>query len=285
MVYLSVLIPAYNEKTSILETINKIKSVFSPLVCDYEIIVINDGSKDGTKEVLSKIKDINIINNPYNLGYGASLKKGLCVAQGEYIIITDADGTYPIGDIPKLLKYHTQYDMVVGARIGKNVNIPLLRRPAKKILTGLANLMSERKILDLNSGFRIFRKDMALKFYRLYPSGFSFTSTITLAALTNEYTVKYIPIDYFKRTGKSTISPIKDFIRFIALIFKITLYFNPLKFFLIPGIVMLIGGVIYGVYQILNVTTGLGKLPIILILGGMQICFLGIFADMISKRI
>ncbi len=280
----SVLIPAYNEEKSIVDTIKRIKKVFLEIKESYEIIVINDGSKDNTNYLLSKIKGIKVINNPYNLGYGASLKRGLIESNGEFILITDADGTYPIDDIPRLLKHINNYDMVIGARIGKNTYIPLLRRPAKKILGIFANLLTKRKIYDLNSGLRVFRKDMAMKFYRLYPSGFSFTTTITLAALTNDYTVKHISINYFKRKGKSTIHPIKDFIGFNALILRIVLYFKPLKFFLTPGIILILSGFIFGLYQIMSTGMGLGQLPIILILGGIQICFIGLLAEVIIHK-
>jgi glycosyltransferase involved in cell wall biosynthesis len=278
---LSILIPAYNEEESIKSTIEDIKSTIKDM--EYEIIVINDNSKDKTKDILKEIENINIINNPYNLGYGASLKKGLKKAKYDWILITDADGTYPIKSIPDLLKHKDNYDMVVGARTGKNVHIPLIRKPAKKILNILANFLTGKKIPDLNSGLRLFKKAMAMEFYNMYPNGFSFTSTITLCAFTNNYTVKYIPIDYGKRTGKSSIKS-RDFFGFIKLMLKIMLFFDPLKFFLWPGILFMIAGITYGIYQFLIFPTGLGQLPIILVLGGFQIIFLGFIAELVVNN-
>ena len=173
--------------------------------------------------------------------------------------------------------------MVVGARTGKNVSIPLFRLPAKWIIGKIANFMTGRKIEDVNSGLRVFNKQKALEFIKLYPSGFSFTTTITLAFLTNDYTIKYIPINYFKRQGKSSIRPIKDFIGFIALIFRVIMYFRPLKFFFIPGLFSICLGIIYGILQ-LKSSGGLGEFPILFILGGIMICYLGVTADMIVKR-
>ena len=276
----SILIPIYNEEDAINETLNSIRKVMQGQ--SYEIIAIDDGSRDGTGMILANANGLKVITNPYNLGYGASLKKGLLAAAGEYIIITDADGTYPIAAIPELLNYLPRYDMVVGARRQMR-NVPLLRRPAKMILTFLANTLTGRRVKDLNSGLRVFRKDMAMQFYRLYPDGFSFTSTITLAAMTNGYTVKYIPINYYKRKGKSSIKPIRDFIGFSTLIFKIMMYFDPLKFFLLPGLFIMLLGVAYGVYQFITINN-IAQLPILLVLGGLQICFMGLVADLIVKR-
>lgn len=277
---LSVLIPAFNEEESIQDTVNRVKKALPHA----EIIVINDGSKDSTGKILEKLSDVKVITNPYNLGYGASLKKGLLEASGDYVAITDADGTYPIEDLPKLLKEIPSVDMVVGSRTGKNVHIPFFRRPAKWFIGKLANFMSGKKIPDLNSGLRIFDKQKAKEFIRLYPSGFSFTTTITLAFLTNDYTINYIPINYFKRKGKSTIHPIKDFIGFITLIFRIILNFRPIKFFLAPGIFLLFAGMAYGIWQVITLPQGLGEFPVLLFITGLQIVLMGFIADAVSKR-
>ncbi len=276
---ISIVIPIYNEQSVVLDTIERVKIV----VPNAEIIAINDGSSDNTYNLLKSIDGIKIINHPYNLGYGASLKDGLKQASGDWIVITDADGTYPIEDIPKLVKYSDTYDMVVGARTGSKVHIPFFRRPAKWIIKILASFLVGKKIPDINSGLRVFNKEKAIEFMNIYPSGFSFTTTITLSFFTNEYTIKYIPINYFKRTGKSTIHPLKDFAGFIALIFRIIIFFKPLKFFIIPSIFLMTIGIVSGIYQILTLPTGLGQLPVISILAGLQIIFLGILADLIVK--
>lgn len=277
---LSVLIPAYNEEESIQDTVKRVKKTLP----DAEVIVINDGSNDRTGKILEKIEGIKVITNYYNLGYGASLKKGLKEASGDWVAITDADGTYPIEDLPKLLKSVPSVDMAVGSRTGKNVHIPFFRKPAKWMIGVLANFMSGKKIPDLNSGLRVFNKQKALEFIKLYPSGFSFTTTITLAFLTNDYTIEYLPIDYFKRKGKSTISPIKDFVGFITLIFRIILNFKPLKFFLAPGILLMLAGIGYGVWQVFSLPQGLGEFPVLLFITGLQTILMGFIADAVSKK-
>lgn len=283
---ISVIIPVYNEEKSVEDTIKKAKFFLNQTRVAYEIIAVNDGSKDMSREILENIDDIKIINHPYNLGYGASLKTGIKASKGEYILITDADGTYPIEDIPRLIRYASMYDMVVGARTGKDVNIPLMRKPAKFILSTLANFLSKRHIPDLNSGFRIFKKELALRFFHMFPSNFSFTTTITLAALTNDYTVKYIKINYKKRKGKSSIKPIQDFLNFSSLIFRVSIYFNPLKMFIPLGFVFLAVG-IGRISQILirtNFQERLSLTGMLLVILGIQTLLLGIIADLIVKR-
>ncbi|MBI2133597.1 glycosyltransferase family 2 protein [Candidatus Woesearchaeota archaeon] len=275
---ISILIPVFNEEKSVARTIERIKKTMGRQ--QHEIIVINDGSTDNTGDIIRGITGIKAINHPYNIGYGASLKTGLKNAKGDWVLITDADGTYPIESIPELLKHKDDYDMVVGARKGEN--IPFMRKPAKAIIGFLANTLTGRKIPDLNSGFRVFRKDVAMQFYNLYPSRFSFTITITLACFTNGYTVKYIPIEYSKREGKSSISPIRDFIGFMMLIVRIMTYFDPLKFFLPPSIILMGSGLAFGIYEFATIRN-IAELPVILVLAGLQIGLLGLLADLITK--
>ena len=128
---ISVVVPVFNEEMAVASTMKQLKEVMDKSGYDYEIIAVNDGSKDKSLEILKNIKGINVISHPYNLGYSASLKDGIKHAKGNYILITDADGTYPIREIPNLLKHIDKYDMVVGNR--KNDNVPLLRKPAKFI--------------------------------------------------------------------------------------------------------------------------------------------------------
>lgn len=282
MINLSIIIPIYNEAEAVKDTIERIQKL--PLKeHKLEIIAVNDGSTDDTLNILKTINGIKIVDVPYNIGYSASIKRGMLHAQGDWIAITDADGTYPVEQIPVLLEDIPRYDMVVGSRTGKNVSIPFFRKPAKWIIGKLANFMAGRKIPDINSGLRIFNKSKAMEFMKLYPSGFSFTTTITLAFMTRDYTVKYIPINYFKRKGVSTIRPIKDFVGFITLIFRIIMYFKPLKFFLIPSALFTIIGIAYAIYQIKQFS-GIGDFPVLMIMIAIQTMLMGVLADSLSKK-
>jgi len=270
------IIPVYNEQLSIRKTIEEIKAQ-KPA----QIIVVDDASTDASFSILKKIKGIMLLQHSYNKGYSSSIKTALRVAKSEYVCITDADGTYPINEFPKLERFVKDYDMVVGARAKQN--IPLIRKPAKWFLRILANYLAGRKIPDLNSGFRIFNKNMAMEFFHLYPQRFSFTVTITLAFLTSGYSVKYVPISYHKRKGKSSIKP-KHFIEFINLILRVVTYFNPFKIFftfsillfLLAGFVFMYSKLVLG--RVMDITT------IIIALSSLQVFLFGLVADMIAKR-
>lgn len=278
---ITILVPAFNEEGALEETVGvllKQKEHFK----DFEIIVINDGSKDRTGEIAKRLP-VRLIEHGVNRGYGAALKSGLKAAAHDYIFITDADGTYPLEDVPKLASMAPDFDMVVGARTGSEVAIPLLRRPAKWMITQLANYLSGMKIPDLNSGMRIFRKDVALKFLSLYPDGFSFTTTITLAMLTNHYRVKFHPINYRKRVGKSSIRPIRDFLNFTILIIRICAFFKPLNVFVPPAVFLVLVGLGKALKDYL-VQGHIGLLAGALVLTGIQMIFIGLLADLIDQR-
>ncbi len=283
----SVLIPAYNEEESLTGTVEAIRK-YAGLVKAMEIIVINDGSRDRTGEI-ARTLPVTLIEHETNTGYGSGLKDGLRQAQHEYILIADADGTYPLEDIPRLLAEAPNYAMVVGARTGAVVKVPPLRKPGKWLITRLAEYLSQRKIPDLNSGFRVFRKDVALRFLTLYPDGFSFTTTITLAMLTNHYKVKFIPINYHRRVGKSSIKPLRDFTNFTILIIRICAYFKPLNVFVPPALVLILAGVAKGVIDYTgfldpHAAGHLGLFGIVLALTGVQMLFIGLLADLIDQR-
>ena len=278
---ISVVVPVFNEERAVASTMKQLKEVMDKSGYDYEIIAVNDGSRDKSLEILKEIKEINVINHPYNLGYSASLKDGIKHAKGNLILITDADGTYPIREIPNLLKHIDKYDMVVGNR--KTDNIPLLRKPAKFIIARLGNFVSGKKIPDINCGLRIFKKDIALRFWNLFPSGFSFTITITLACLTNGYTVKYVPISYFKRKGKSTIHPIKDFAGFITLIARIATYFNPFKVFFSVSILLFIIGLLVFLYTRFYIGCIADTTIVVILLSSLQVFIMSLVSDLIIK--
>lgn len=283
MTSISVIIPVYNEEGAIEDTLNRLLSVIKDSKREFEVICVNDGSRDKSAEIISKFKNVKLVSHKVNRGYGASLKDGIKEAKGEHILITDADGTYPIEDIPKLLAEMGEYDMVVGARTGSTVKVPLLRRPVKALLNWCASYIAGTEVPDLNSGLRIFRKDYALRYWHMYPDGFSFTSTITMAFLTNKMSVKYIPINYHQRIGSSTISPIKDTIRFLNLLFMLAVYFRPMKvFFPIASLFMLLA-LIRG-YRDLMVVDSLGNLAMAFFILSVQTFFFGVLAEMIDKR-
>jgi glycosyltransferase involved in cell wall biosynthesis len=277
---ISIVIPAYNEAAAIAETVREIRRVLVESGIEGEIVIVDDGSTDNTSEMVAGT-DARLIRHPHNRGYGASLKTGIRQAQNDVIVIIDADGTYPIDAIPALAEKMSAYDMVVGARTGATVQVPMLRRPAKWMLNRLANYLSGVEIPDLNSGLRAFRKNVAIGFFRLLPSGFSFTTSITLAMLTNDYNVLYIPVNYYKRVGKSKIRPLQDTINFFSLVVRMVLSYRPLRVF-IPMIAVLSAvSLAKAIYDITAYDWHFATSTVILFTLTFQIIVLGLIADLV----
>jgi len=285
---LTVVIPVYNEKDSIRSTINAIHSALKGFGPGYEIICVNDSSDDGSERILAKLQhegQIRLINHFENRGYGASLKSGIRAAHGDWIMITDSDGTYPIEMMPALLSEKHKYDMVVGSRTGKKVSIPLMRRPVKFLLNRFSSYLAGKDIPDLNSGLRVFDKDIILKYHGLFPERFSFTSTLTMICATKGYSTLFLPIDYMKRKGKSTIHPIKDTYRFFTLLFKLSMYFNPLKVFVPLSFVCFVFSVVRAVRDLMvTADQHVGNFAVGLFFLAIQIFFFGLIAEIISKK-
>lgn len=228
---ISVVIPAYNEENAIEKTILEIKKVLNKKNIDFEIIVVNDGSKDQTGIIAEKC-GVKVINNPTNMGYGFSLKRGIKEANYETIVITDADLTYPFDEVPKMLDVKNKgYDLVVGARTGKHYRQGLFKSFFRRLLKLLVVFVSGKKIKDINSGLRIFDKSLVVKYFPRLCDSFSFTTSQTLAYFMNNHFVAYVDIPYNKREGKSKVKIIKDSLKSLKYILESCVYYNPLKIF------------------------------------------------------
>jgi len=278
---ISAIIPAYNEEEAIEKTIKDLKNELNNLDLEYEIIIINDASTDKTGEVLNEIDGIKVIKHFKNMGYGASLKTGINESKYDHILILDADGSYPPEALREMIGHASGHDMVVGAR--KKYR-PFYGRPAKWFLNRFASYLAEEKIPDLNSGMRIFKKDIVLDNWHLFPEKFSFSSTLTMVCLTNKYRVKNVKINYLKRKGKSKLKPVKSFRKFTGLVARLALEFNPLKVFVTLSVILFVLGMGVFLYswlvgpKILDVTIAL------LIISSLQALILGMLADLIIKR-
>lgn len=223
----SVVLPVFNEELAIGRVLEQLRAVLEGMDMPWEIVVVDDGSTDRSAHQ-AHAAGARVIRHPRNRGYGASLKSGIAAASHEIVTICDADGTYPVDRIPDLVSRIDHAEMAVGARLGANVNIPLVRRPAKWFLNLVANLLSGAKIPDMNSGLRAFRRQAALEHFAILPDRFSWTTTITLALHCEGRRVDYIPIDYFQRTGKSKIVP-WDAVRFLGKILRTVMLFHPVR--------------------------------------------------------
>jgi|TARA_B100001964_G_scaffold179248_1_gene197817 glycosyltransferase involved in cell wall biosynthesis len=283
---LSIVIPVYNEELGIAPLLARLLEVMQASDLEYEIIVVDDGSTDNTTARI-ETAGVHVLRHQDNRGYGAALKTGIRQASNPIIVIMDADGTYLPEYVPCLVEHlvTSGCDMVVGARTGKGVKIPRLRRPAKWAISRLAELVAGQSINDLNSGLRVFRRQVALRLVGLLPDGFSFTTTITMAMLSNEYVVEYLPIDYHARVGRSKISPVRDTLSFVVLVLRIGLYFAPLKIFLPISGILLLSAIGWGVFtkfvlgEVADVST------MVIVMTAVQVGVVGLVAELIDRRL
>ncbi len=251
----SIVIPAHNEEhaiVAVLEEILKLKRLK-----EAEVIVVDDCSTDGTAEAVARYP-VRLLRNVQNFGYGYSLKRGISAATNNSVIILDADGSYPVLSIVDLVvEYEKGFDMVVGARHGRYYRGSLIKRMGRLFFRLLSEFATGRHIPDINSGCRVFRRDVAVRFFHTLSSGFSFTTTITLAFMLNSCSVRYVPIEYHKRIGFSKVRYIRDMLRSTQIIVEAIVFYNPLKIFLLCAILVVLGGAAGALISVWLPTVGL----------------------------
>ncbi len=274
----SFVIPSFNEEVGIEETIHKLQKTLQEISLPHEVIVVNDGSSDRTLELIRNIANIKIISHPVNVGYGASIKSGIRAASHVWIGIIDADGSYAPDDIPALIQEMRRgVCMAVGARQNIREHDSLLKGFLRNIFKKIINFTLRYNILDPNSGLRIFKKDVALKFFPFLCDTFSFTTTLTVLAIGEAHFVTYVPIAYFPRKGKSKVKHFRDSLRTFQLIMAGITFLNPMKFFMILilcfGLFVCIPAVLLGLMGHLFAAqyyTGIGAVAFVLLgLGGL----------------
>ncbi len=229
---LSIIIPAYNEEESIKEMLNELLPLCNSELKECQVIVVDDASTDKTPDIVKGYKEVTVIRNPVNIGYGGSIKRALPETRYGHILIMDADGTYPAGEIKKLLPFAGDFDMVVGARQGKHFHGSLMKRFSRMVFYLLLKYVTGENIPDANSGLRIFKRSVVEKFTDDLCSGFSFTTTITIIMLSNQYLIKFVPVEYRKRLGKSKVRFTRDSLRTFQTLLQNISYYNPIKAFL-----------------------------------------------------
>jgi len=275
----SVVIPAYNEGAHVAAQVIAVRETLARSGWTHEILVVDDGSQDRTAAEADST-GARVLRRPRNRGYGAALKLGIRHATYDWILITDADGTYPVESIPALLAAAERSEMVVGARLGASVSIPLARRPAKWFLTRLASYLAGQRLPDINSGLRLIRKSLVQRYEALLPDGFSFTTTITLSAACNGHPVEYVTIDYHARLGQSKIRP-RHAYDFTLLILRTIVFFNPLKVFIPLGALVALAGVAKLGYDISR--DNLSESAVLAFLAALIIWAVGLLADQNSR--
>jgi glycosyltransferase involved in cell wall biosynthesis len=274
-----VVIPAFNEEAGIGLLLDALKAGLSDRVAD--LVVVDDGSTDRTSD-MCKAAGIRVIRHASNRGYGASLKTGIRAATSDFVLTMDADGQHRIEDALALIALAEleQPDLVIGQRT-ELMHSPLWRMPGKWLLTWMAQYLTKRRIPDLNSGLRVVRREVALRYLHLCPQGFSFSTTITMALISRGHQVLYQPIEVQQRSGKSTVR-VSTGIETIILVLRLAALFNPLRIFLPLSAAFILGGVLWGLpYALMREGVTVGAM--MSIVTGVLVFGLGLLCDQVSQ--
>ncbi|MFQ5527020.1 MAG: glycosyltransferase family 2 protein [Thermoanaerobaculia bacterium] len=278
---ISVLLPAFNEEQAVAQTVHRITEVMQANDLEGEIVVIDDGSHDKTAE-LAEAAGAQVHRHPHNIGYGRALKRGISIASHDTLVICDADGTYPVEEIPALLaKYDDGFDMIIGARTGFRDG--WFKAPLRRFLRWLVEYTCGRRIEDVNSGLRVFDRRTVTSYLPTLCDTFSFTTSLTLAYNMTGRFVGDVPIDYRRRKGRTKVRLVRDSLRTLQYIVQAIIYYNPLKLFLLfSGMCVFLAGVGFLGSATLDLRSGfplgIGGLLIALIV----FCF-GLLADLLRQ--
>lgn len=279
----SVVLPVYNEKGHLRAEIDRVRAALAASPYSFEIIVVDDGSDDGSELELPSIEGIRLIRHSTNRGSGAARRTGTTAARGRVVVWTDVDMTYPNDEIPALVKELDGWDHVVGARRTEEGTAKVLRVPAKWFIRRLASYLTETDIADLNSGLRAFRRDVGMQYVHQLPQGFSCVTTLTMSFLSNGYSVKYVPIDYFPRAGRSKFHWWRDTKRYLLQVVRMSLSYNPLKVFLPVGLVLLVLGLGKLGYDWATKDFHLATNTLLILFASLQVITIGLLADLVVR--
>jgi polyisoprenyl-phosphate glycosyltransferase len=288
--YVTIILPCYNEQGHVTAEIERICAAMDASGYSYELVAYDDASTDETlarlHEAAARFPHLKVVPFVRNGGSGTVRRIGTQNARGEIVVWTDADMTYPNERIPELvamLEKDSTVDQVVGARTSEEGTHKILRVPAKWFIRKLAERLANSKIPDLNSGLRAFRREVSLPYLRLLPPGFSCVTTITLAFLSNQHEVRYVPIDYAKRSGTSKFKFVKDAYRYILQVLRMVMYFNPLKVLMPVALSLLVLGAAKGIYDMVVHPLYFAINTILIFMSGLIIGSMALLADLIVR--
>lgn len=292
----SIIIPIYNEASGLADFLNELKLELVKVSDLIEIIFVDDCSIDESLSLLKAFISesgfasniiLKVVENPSNLGYGASIKRGLRLAKHESCAIIDSDTTYAFHELLSLIRFYNEYsyEMVVGARSGKFYQGSLTKRYLRVILKVIVEYMANRSIPDINSGIRVFDKNLALNNIRLLSDRFSFTTSLTLVFMLRGAIVDYVPVTYRKRSGGSKIRLFSDSIRTLGLIIAVSFNFNPLKIlYPINALLVLLSFIFFVIYLALMSEIFL-LLSCLFLLSAFVILSIGLLSHFLSLNI
>jgi polyisoprenyl-phosphate glycosyltransferase len=279
----SVVLPVFNERGHVLAEIDRIRAALDASDYTYEIIVVDDGSTDGSADVLRPLEGIRFVALGRNQGSGTARRIGSRLARGRVVVWTDADMTYPNQRIPELVKELEGFDQIVGARTTEEGTLKALRVPMKWTIRRLAQYLTKTEIPDLNSGLRAFRRDVMTQYLHLLPQGFSCVTTMTMTFLANGYSVKYIPIEYAKRAGSSKFHPYKDTRRYLLQVVRMVLSYEPLRVFMPLGFALFLIGLGKLGYDIATKDFRVAADTLLIFFAAFQMVATGLLADLVVR--
>jgi glycosyltransferase involved in cell wall biosynthesis len=286
----SIVLPCYNEEGHVVAEVERITAAMDASGYNYELLCVDDCSTDSTlaklEEIAPHFPRMTVVPFLRNGGSGTVRRIGTQRARGEIVVWTDADMTYPNERIPELvelLEKDAKIDHVVGARTTEQGTHKFARIPAKWTIRKFAELLTGTKIPDLNSGLRAFRREVSLPYLRLLPPGFSCVTTITISFLSNQHPVYYMPIDYYKRAGKSKFKFFKDAYRYILQVLRMVMYFNPLKVLMPLALTLISIGIVKGIYDVSAHPFKIAVDTVLVFVTGLIIGSMGLLADLIVR--
>ncbi|HEX3784077.1 MAG TPA: glycosyltransferase family 2 protein [Pseudonocardiaceae bacterium] len=289
-VRVTIVLPCHNEGDHVRLEIERICAAMDASEYSYELLAVDDASTDHTLEVLEKAEldfpALKVQAFRRNSGAGTVRRFGSQSAAGDIVVWTDADMSYPNERIPEFVRTLDEdpsIDQVVGARTTEEGTYKVLRVSAKWLIRKFAEWLTNERIPDLNSGLRAFRRDVARPYLRLLPPGFSCVTTITVAFLANQHGIRFLPIQYAKRAGRSKFRFVRDAYRYILQVLRMVMYFNPLKA-LMPLALTLVGvGIAKGVFDVATHPVRLATNTVLVFLAGLIIGSLALLADLIVR--
>jgi polyisoprenyl-phosphate glycosyltransferase len=283
----SIILPTYNEAGHVMEEIERIVASMDASHYSWEIVAVDDRSSDGTVALLHEAAAaddrIRVFEHARNLGSGGARRTGTRESRGHVVVWTDVDMTYPNDQIPNLVDSLEGFDQVVGARTTEEGTKKALRVPAKWAIRRLAQFLAQEEIPDLNSGFRAFKRDRAVKYLNRLPNGFSCVTTMTMSFLSDGYSVGYIDIPYAAREGESKFHWYRDTRKYLMQVVRMILSYEPLRVFMPIGLALLLFGVGKLGYDVVTKDLRLATNTLLILFAAFQVMSIGLLADLVVR--
>jgi polyisoprenyl-phosphate glycosyltransferase len=283
----SIVLPTYDEVGHVADEVERIRTAMDASTYTWEIVAVDDRSTDGTAEALAALAEddprIRVLVHRRNLGSGGARRTGTRAARGHVVVWTDVDMTYPNHEIPDLVDALDGYDQVVGARTSEQGTKKVVRVPAKWFVRQLAQYLTQERIPDLNSGFRAFRRDKAVRYLHRLPNGFSCVTTLTMSFLADGLSVGYVDIDYQPREGESKFHWYRDTRKYLLQVVRMVLGYEPLRVFMPLGLLLLAFGLGKLGYDVVTKDLRLATNTLLILFAAFQVISIGLLADLVVR--